>query len=290
MNAAQQPRQIVGVMLARNEDKHIAWALANIVDFCDRIIVLDNYSTDRTFDVVAAMREKHPKIEARRWWNAKTSQKALREFYQTPSWVFRVDGDEIHEPAALGDVRRRIMQGEFDSVYQPPLACHVLNCTAVSMRDKTATGYAFPTRLGLHNFAAVRGWENENRERLHGHPVFIDDRFSTRVSHDKPAWHDAPLRCLHLCFMPRTSGATRHPFALIGWKRRRKERIKPNPSGNPHHARPGPGNTVEYKMQKYATGELMRHNIDGFIRRGSGWRDGGEGEPWGDGGLTRQAG
>ena len=48
--------------------------------------------------------------------------------------------------------------------------------------------------------------------------------------------------------------------------RRRKERIKPNPSGNPHNARPGPGNTVEYKMKKYAVGEIVHKEIGGFIR------------------------
>lgn len=258
-------RQIVGVMLVRNEDLHVAWALANILDFCDRIIVLDNYSTDRTFDVVSEMRARHPKIELRRWRNAKTSQKALRRFYQTPTWVFRVDGDEIHEPAALAAVRRRIMQGEFDAVYQPPLGCHVLNCTALSVKDKTATGYAFPTRIGLHNFGLVRGWKNENRERLHGHPVFIDGKHAGGVLRGAPSWNEAPLRCLHLCFMPRSSGANNYPFSFIGWKRRRKERIQANPSGNPHNARPGPGNTVEYKMKKYAAGETARRDIGGFV-------------------------
>jgi len=267
MNGKPGGRQIVGVMLVRNEDLHVAWALRNIADFCDRIIVLDNYSTDRTFDVVAEMRERHPNIELRRWWNAKNSQKALRPFYQTPTWLFRVDGDEIHEPAALAGVRRRIMQGEFDSVYQPPLGCHVLNCKAVSMENKTATGYEFPTRLALHNFAPVTGWKNESRERLHGHPVFVDSRTAGDGFYNTASWSESPTRCLHLCFMPRSSGAKRHPFELIGWKRRRKERIKPNPSGNPYNARPGPGNTVEYKMQKYAAGECAQQNIERFVTR-----------------------
>lgn len=264
----QQHRQIVGVVLARNEDAHIEWALANIIDFCDAIIVLDNYSTDCTFDVVAGMRERHPKIELRRWWNAKTSQKALRRFYRTPTWVFRVDGDEIHEPAALAVIRRRLMQGEFDSVYQPPLGLHALNCTALSMRRNTAVGYEFPTRLGLHNFAHVAGWRDENRERLHGHPVFIDGRRADDGFRNTSSWEASPARCLHLCFMQRSSGQRRYPFSLIGWKRRRKERAKPNPSGNPHNARPGPGNTVEYKMQKYATGECVERCIEGFVRAG----------------------
>lgn len=61
----------------RNEDLHIAWVLQNILDFCDRIIVLDNYSTDRTYQVVRALASENPKIELRRWRNAKTSQRGI---------------------------------------------------------------------------------------------------------------------------------------------------------------------------------------------------------------------
>jgi len=266
MSAEPSNRQVIGVMLVRNEDLHVAWALANILDFCDRVMVLDNYSTDRTWDVVSEMRERHPKIQLRRWWNAKNSQKALRPFYRTNTWFFAVDGDEIYEPAGLAEVRRRIMQGEFDSMYHPPLGSHYLNCTAVSTDNKTAAGYAWPTAARLYNFAVVKGWKNENRERLHGCPIFMDDHQNQAFPSASASWDEAALRCLHLCFMPRSSGAKCRPFSLVGWKRRRKERIKPNPSGNPHNARPGPGNTVEYKMKKYAVGEIVHKEIGGFIR------------------------
>ena len=258
-------RQIVGVMLVRNEDLHVEWALSNILDFCDRIIVLDNYSTDRTYDVVSALAKRHDKIELRRWWNAKTSQKALRRFYQTDTWLFRVDGDEVYDPSGLAVVRRRIKQGEFDLMYKLPLGCQYLNCTAVSADKKTAMGYPYPTSPSLHNFAVVRGWKNENRERLHGHPIFTADKKPDTVFREPPPWDESIVRCLHLCFVPRSSGVKQYPFSFIGWKRRRKEHTKPNPSGNPHNARPGPGDTVEYKMKHYAVGEIVERDIGGFV-------------------------
>ena len=257
-------------MLVRNEDLHIEWAIRNILDFCDRIIVLDNYSTDRTYDVVDALVKRHTKIKLRRWWNAKTSQKALRQFYRTPTWVFGVDGDEIFDPARLASVRRRIMQGEFDSFHH--LGNHLggewLHCTRICFDTGAACGYPSAPMTGgakLENFAFIAGWENENRERLHGQRIFTADK-RDETACASPSWDDSLLRCLHLCFIPRSSGVKQYPFSFIGWKRRRKERIKPNPSGNPHNARPGPGDTVEYKMQRYATGEVVVRDITGFIR------------------------
>ena len=256
--------QIVGVVLVRNEDLNIAWVLRNSLDFCDRIIVLDNYSTDCTYQAVRALANANPKIELRRWRNAKTSQKALREFYGTDTWIFWPDGDEVYDPAGLAVIRTRILSGEFNGIYN--LVGDALNCTAIDTGKKTATGYA-ELRFGkLNNFRLVRGWENENRQRLHGHPIFNDkiDAKSVYIGDD---WDKSIFRCLHLCFMQRSSGIQKHRFDWIGYWRRRKKLIKPNPAGNPYNARPGPGDSVEYKMKVYATGEVVTRDIAGFGAR-----------------------
>ena len=256
-----KPPQIIGIVLIRNEDINIQWVLTNLLGFCDRIMVLDNYSTDNTYQAVADLAKINPKIELTRRHNAKTSQKVLRKYYATDTYILHVDGDEVCDPNGLAKLRPRIIGGEFNAVYY--LGGCAINCTAVDTINKTATGYTSGGGINIYNFNVVRGWENENRERLHGHPIFND-----KIEHktiDLGGFDKSILRCLHLCFMPRSSGLVKHRFGLIGWKRRRKQRIKPNPSGNPHHARPGPGNTVEYKMKHYASGEQTTVCIADFI-------------------------
>lgn len=41
--------KIVGICLIKNEDYYIEQVLKNIMDFCDKIIVLDNMSEDNTY-------------------------------------------------------------------------------------------------------------------------------------------------------------------------------------------------------------------------------------------------
>ena len=40
--------KVVGVSLVRNEERFVRQALLNVADFCDRIVVADHLSTDRT--------------------------------------------------------------------------------------------------------------------------------------------------------------------------------------------------------------------------------------------------
>lgn len=270
MNALRKKfmKQIVGIVLVRNEDYHIDWALQNILDFCDRIIVLDNYSTDRTYKIVSELAKAHRKIELRRWRNAKTSQRALTKFYETNTYIFGVDGDEIFCPIGLAKIRTRIMQGEFDSVYR--ISGNCLNCININFSNKTADGYPSPPATGgvkLYNFQLVKGWNNDRRERLHGHPIFTAAMKTESVFiGNKNSFDDSPLRFLHLCFMQRSSGVTQYPFSPIGFFRRRAKAKKANPTGNPYNARPGPGDSIEYKMQHYAVGNIETFNIANFIK------------------------
>lgn len=47
--------QIIGICQIRNEEHYIERVITNIYEFCDRIIVLDNNSGDRTPVIVSHM-------------------------------------------------------------------------------------------------------------------------------------------------------------------------------------------------------------------------------------------
>ena len=50
--------QIVGISLVRNEDIFISQAITNVAEFCDKIIVLDNLSTDNTWYEIQELKKQ----------------------------------------------------------------------------------------------------------------------------------------------------------------------------------------------------------------------------------------
>jgi hypothetical protein len=90
---------------------------------------------------------------------------------------------------------------------------NVLNCTALDEAQRTATGYLAPpcrSMTKLYNFAAVEALDSDAPQRLMGR----HDRFKPGY-HDKlrfdlykeMSWEEARFRCLHACFLPRSSAA-----------------------------------------------------------------------------------
>ena len=98
-------RKIVGVCLLRNEQYFAAWALMNAVAFCDRIIVMDNRSQDRTRRVVEAVAAKHRHVEIIDVQDPWGTHRYIEGLAGTPTWGFAVDGDEIYDPIGLKRLR-----------------------------------------------------------------------------------------------------------------------------------------------------------------------------------------
>ena len=165
--------RIVGVLLVKNEDMYIRWVINNILDFCDHIMVLDNHSTDHTWEILESLARKTDKISLRKWDNAQNSQKALTPYYGTDTWVFGVDGDEVYDPSGLVAIRERLSNGEFDHAWR--VGGNFLHCVSLNLDTMTAGGYLAPPAseaVKLYNFKIVTGWESEEVERLHGRAIF----------------------------------------------------------------------------------------------------------------------
>jgi hypothetical protein len=95
----------------------------------------------------------------------------------------------------------------------------VLNCDELEARSGLAWGWmAPPSRpvTKLFNLAAVETW-TDCPERLHaGRPAFRPgyDWEARRNLFDEVGWEADPLRCLHLCFLSRSSSDEDEPVRV----------------------------------------------------------------------------
>lgn len=259
--------RISGIVLIRNEDLYIERVLSNIRDFCDDILVLDNHSRDRTWDIVSRMAEADPRIRAERIADTRDSHARVSPLAGSDTWVFAVDGDEIYDPAGLARFRRRLLAGELSQCWQ--VYGNVLNCTGIDTGARRATGYLAPpcrSMVKLYNFAAIDAWEGPCTERLLGGHIHFRDGFGLHRRchlHQETSWDEAELRCLHLCFVRRSSldradgardnivevHARRGPLRRARWL---LSQLRRDPKAS-------------WKREKYMRGALVEKDVSAFL-------------------------
>ncbi len=256
--------RILGIALLRDEDRFAAWSLLNAADFCDRLLVLDNGSTDRTRGIVERARALRPCIEVEDVADAYDTHRFVEPYAGQDWWVLGVDGDEIYDRAALARLRPRILAGEFDRWWK--VHGHTLHATGFDFAAGRGAGYLPPAARSitkLYNFRAIDSWRQGRHERLHGKDMAFrpgwsaDSLLETWAEH---GWDDAPLRCLHLCFYPRSSAVAapaRPNPSEIRKARRPLDRLRAALFGR-GWARPN------YKRLHYAQGPLAAVALDGF--------------------------
>jgi glycosyltransferase involved in cell wall biosynthesis len=199
---------VIGSMLVRNEDRFVERAIRNVAGVCERIYVQDHMSTDRTWEILQGVARDLDHVELRRSPRTTDSHKPLERYTGTPTWALGVDGDELFDPAALKLLLDALRAGEHADVFR--LKGHVLNCEDLDRDRGTASGYMSPPSrpiTKLFNLGAVESWSG-SYQRLHsGLPVFRPgyDWDSMRYLSEATEWDDDPLRCLHVCFLRRSS-------------------------------------------------------------------------------------
>lgn len=201
--------RIIGIVLARNEDLFVGRAVRNAARFCDEWILCDHGSTDRTAAVLEGLASGLPRTRLHRISHPRESHELLKGFCGTNTWVFGVDGDEVYDPEGLARMRGRLVSGEFHDSWM--ILGNALHVTALADDHTTATGHLSPpcrSMTKLYNFSAIESWEGNCPERLHGGvPVFRGgySAAARRNLHEEADWAGADFRCLHLCFLPRSS-------------------------------------------------------------------------------------
>ena len=262
--------KIVGVSLVKNEENFIAWALLNAVDFCDEIIVMDNMSEDRTVEIVNAIAACHTNITVVKVQDGNNTHKYVEDYAGTPTWVLRIDGDEIFDPVGLTQLRERLLAGKFDEFWR--LEASTLHVVGINFHQSQAYGYAPPgvaVLSNLYNFNAIESWNPGPRERLHGNSSIA---FRSGYSLDsiksfwnECSWNESPFRGLHMCFLPRSSLEedinfynqldSRKNIAEFRLARRLARKVSKNYAQRPDH-----------KNRTYAKDELTSLDISSFGR------------------------
>ncbi len=261
--------QIVGVMLVHNEDEFVEQALRNAAAFCDRFHVADNMSTDGTWDAIRSVAAELDHVEPVRVRRTGDSHALVEAYAGTDTWVFGVDGDELYDPAGLASFREQLLGGAHHEWFS--LKSNVLNVTRLDDARSKASGYLSPPSRSitkLFNFAAIDSWTHCYRQYMHdGEIVFRRgfDRESIGVLSDRCPWEESPLRCLHVCFLRRSSldppDAAGHgrlsPIELGGKRRSRLStlvgRLRAEPPPSP------------WKDEKYRQGELVTKDATPFF-------------------------
>ena len=201
--------RIVGIALVRDEDVFVETALRNAADFCDEIHVADHGSTDGTPEILRALAGKLPRIHYKSIRHPAESHAFIQHLAGSPAWVFGVDGDELYEPDRLARLRQKILSGDFDRHWM--LLGNVLHATWLAGDRRTASGHLAPpcrSMTKLYNFNAIESWDGYTPERLHGGTVRFRAGFSAAdrcMLHEELTWDEADFRCLHLCFLKRSS-------------------------------------------------------------------------------------
>jgi glycosyltransferase involved in cell wall biosynthesis len=199
--------RIVGIVLVRNEENFVTWAIENAIGFVDEMLVIDNLSRDATPARLAALVARHPKVRLIRDSQPDRTNRHLQCYIGEDVWVFGLDGDEIYDPHGLSRLRARVLDGEFARRWT--LFGHSLHPTVLDLDGRRAVGYISPPAAPatkLYNFAIIDSW-HANTQRLHGRPMLkhgydIADGFKDQVA---TRWAESDFRNLHLCFFPRSS-------------------------------------------------------------------------------------
>ncbi len=201
--------RIVGIVLVRNENRFVRQAVVNVLEFCDELILCDHNSTDGTAEILKDLAAQFPHVQFHAISHPSQSHDLLKPFAGTNTWVFGVDGDEIYDPARLGGFRQQLLAGDFDRIWR--MKGSVLHCTSLHSDRTSAAGHMAPPSRSitkLYNFSAISSWDGDTVERLHGGTVGFQNGFSDGMKknfQESMQWEESPLRCLHLCFLPRSS-------------------------------------------------------------------------------------
>lgn len=201
--------RIVGIVLVHNEDLFVERAIRNVAEFCDRIHAVDHVSSDGTWDILRALERQYDHLDAHRVHHARDSHRLVEPYAGTNTWVFGVDGDELYDPVRLGEFRSQLLDGAHSNAFK--VASNVLNCVGLDRDAELASGHLSPPSRSitkLYNFNAIDAWAGDDSERLHGGRISFrpgyDERSVENIG-ESLSWDETPLRCLHVCFLRRSS-------------------------------------------------------------------------------------
>jgi glycosyltransferase involved in cell wall biosynthesis len=256
--------RIVGIGLFRDEDRFVERAVRSVFGFCDELILVDHRSKDRTPEILELLAAESPiPTSVYRFRDPRRSHDLIAGYAGAKVWVFGVDGDELYDPEGLRRFRPRLIAGEFDDWWL--IRSNALHAVELDELARTARGYMAPpapSMVKLHNFALIQSWDGIHHQRLHGTEGlrFKPGHEARKLELGKQySWDDSPLRCLHVCFLRRSS-------------RDRNDGARPNigdrtaPARLPFRAwRRLRGEAPRWKLEHYREGSLHVVSTEPFL-------------------------
>ena len=260
--------RVVGVVLVRDEDVFVERAVRNVAGFCDELLLFDHRSRDRTPEILRGLAAELPHARFEELRDPAISHERLLPYVGTDTWVFGVDGDELYDPEGLRRFRPRLLAGEYDDWWL--VRSNVLHAVELDEERGTARGYTAPpapSMVKLHNFALIESWDGRHPERLHGTEGlrFKPGREGRKLELEKQVgWDESPLRCLHLCFVRRSTrerkAQARVNIPDLNAPRRLPRRLW-------YRTRVTLGREQsDWKLRHYRQGELVRVDASPFFR------------------------
>ena len=195
-------------MLVHNEDVFVEQALRNAARFCDRIHVADHMSTDATWEIVEALAGELDHVEPCACGRPATrtpSSRAMRA--RTPGCSASTATRSTIPPGSRASARaaRRRAPGALQPEGQRPQR------DGARSRGRPASGYLAPPSRSvtkLFNFAAIDSWTRCYRQYMHDGEIAFRPGYSREslgLLGERQPWEESSFRCLHVCFLTRSS-------------------------------------------------------------------------------------
>lgn len=199
--------QVVGICLFQNEDIYLRQVLENVAAFCDKMILLNNKSTDGSLEIVEEICQKYSHFELHHIASPSESHAFVEEYANTDTWIFGVDGDEIYDPVGLAVLRPKLSTDYcgYWNIYG-----NVIHAKEIDLKGKTVLGFQSPpcrSMTKIYNFSKIISWKNCDEERLHGGNLIFKEGYqkkSLELQHQSN-WENSIFRCIHAVFEKRST-------------------------------------------------------------------------------------
>jgi glycosyltransferase involved in cell wall biosynthesis len=209
-------REIIGICVVRNEDMYIKHALRNIANFCDKIRVVDNHSSDKTVDEVRKCMSDFSNISLEFIDDVKKSHSLVQEYIGKDKWVFLVDGDEMYDPKGLSILRPKILEGKYQKYWMLRGYFYHLIDLEINSSEYSGEGYLAPPAKDpnkLYNFSMLKKWDSDEVTPI-CHPLtheYKDSKYGplknpgVKKLHKNNSWETCLMRCVHTRMIQRSS-------------------------------------------------------------------------------------
>jgi glycosyltransferase involved in cell wall biosynthesis len=263
--------RIIGALLVRDDDLYVERAVRNVFGFCDELILIDNKSKDGTLAILERLAEESPiPTRLHRLDEAADSHALVSGYAGQDVWAFGLDGDELYDPRGLARFRELLLAGEYAEKWS--LRGNVLHCVELDEERGLATGYLAPPAPSvtkMFNFRRIVSWDgDDNPERLCDPSglVFKPGAAQEKYELNKDySWEASPFRCLHVCFLRRSS-RQRKPGARLNVSDRTAPRRAPVRAFRALREAAGFPPTGTYKHH-YRVGDLVTVDVSDIVGR-----------------------